>query len=158
MLFIKIRFYDFYKKNKIRYTIIMINKDQKRQLTYKYFIKLDINQDALNWYFGCNKIYQNVDWKKDESEEVVNKIHGESQEQALNLLVPYLEQKYVQEKKQISDEIAFLNKEFTEKFNIACQKIVDLFGRPLYRDNFTIYLTTFGRCPYNYEEGYLLIQ
>ena len=67
-------------------------------------------------------------------------------------------EKYVQEKKQISDEIAFLNKEFTEKFNIACQKIVDLFGRPLYRDNFTIYLTTFGRCPYNYEEGYLLIQ
>jgi len=40
---------------------------------------------------------------------------------------------------------------------LACEKIAELTGKPIYRNDFTIYLTTFFRGPYNYDQGYLLI-
>jgi len=135
----------------------MTKSDPKKQSIYKYSIRLDIEQDAWNWYNGCNEIANGLDWKQLESKEVVKNISGKTNEEAFVFLIPYLKQRYIDEKKEIDENLSFLNKEFKKKFNKACQKIVDLLGKPLYRNDFYIDLTTFPRCPLNYEGGYLMI-
>lgn len=122
---------------------------------YSYEIKLDIEEDAWNWYVSCNRISKGVDWKKRMPKEVVGNIHGKTKEEAHDFLIPFLKQKYVDEKEQIDDYTKYINHQYQDKFIEACKKIVDLTSKPLYRDEFTIFLTTFPRGPYNYKLGYL---
>ena len=121
------------------------------QTTPEYIIILDVYEDALNWYNGCNEIANGLDWSKEEgiTEEVVKNVQGKSQKEAFDFLLPYLKQKYIDNKQQIDDYIKFINIEYEQKFNIACQKITELTTHPLYRNDLTIYLTTFPRCPFN---------
>jgi len=55
---------------------------------------------------------------------------------------------------------AFINSTkniFDENFDTACKKMAEVTGKPLYRNNFTIFVTTFPRGPYNKEKGYLWV-
>lgn len=133
--------------------------NKQNQMAQKYSIILNVNEDALNWYNGCNKIANGLDWSKEEGvpEEVVKNIQGKSKEDAFNFLIPYLKQKYINEKKKIDDYKKYIDSEFDQKYNIACQKITELTCHPLYRNDSTVYLTTFPRCPFNYDTGVMLI-
>lgn len=123
---------------------------------YKYQIKLDIEKDASNWYEACNRVSYGVDWKTRIPSEIYDNIFGKSKEEANDYIIPFLRNKYILEKEQIAEYTNFINKEYNEKFQKACEKVVELLGKQLYRNDFTIFLTTFPRCPYNYEQGYIL--
>ena len=122
---------------------------------YKYHIKLDINSDASNWYSGCNSESYGVDWKKRVSGDIYNNIFNKSKKEAYKFLIPFLNEKYINEKQNIDSYITSLNNTYKEKFNKACKKIVELTGKDLYLNTFTIFITTFPRGPYNYGKGYI---
>ncbi len=126
-------------------------------MKYSYKITLDVQQDAHNWYIGCNNTTYLSDWKRKAPKDVLDNIYNAEIESAYIFLIPYLEKKYISEKDEIDKYSAFIKHEFDEKFTKACQKVVDLLGRPLYRNDFTIFLTTFNRGPYDFSKGHLWI-
>ena len=133
----------------------MTSSNSRKPPKYKYKIILDIDKDAWNWYDGCNSTYSGVDWKQRIPENIYENIHGKSKKEALVFLIPFLKQKYIDEKNLIDACTNFINREYEQKFEKACQKVADLLNKPIYRDDFTIYLTTFPRGPYRYQQGSL---
>ena len=122
---------------------------------YKYQIKLDIEKDASNWFDACNRVSHGVDWKTRISSEIYENIFEKSKEDAYSFIIPFLKNKYTIDTEQIAEYTDYINKEYNDKFQEACEKLVNLLGKRLYRNDFTIYLTTFPRCPYNYKLGYI---
>lgn len=122
-------------------------------IDYKYKIRLDIQKDAWNWFNGCNSVGYGVDWRKRVSEDIYSKIHGKSRKEAYDFIMPFLKKKYVDDKKEINNARNDRKKEFDQKFQEACEKLAKVMGKPIYRDDFTFYLTTFPRGPYNYYKG-----
>jgi hypothetical protein len=124
-------------------------------MKYSYQIKLDIEKDAFNWFAGCNRIFSGTDWKQRVPKEIADQVHGKTKKQAYDFLIPFLKQKYITDKDHIDYYLDFLNLEYKYKFTKACQKIREITKKPLYRNDFTAFLTTFPRGPYNYELGQL---
>jgi hypothetical protein len=48
-----------------------------------------------------------------------------------------------------------LEKAYSKNFVKACEKMVELTGQELYLNNFTFFITTFPRGPYNFSKGYI---
>lgn len=124
-------------------------------MNYTYKIVLDSTKDAINWYDGCNCNNFGVDWKMRVSEQIYENIINKSKKEAFKFLIPFLNQKYIDERYDIDKHINILEKTYSEKFTKACKKIVDLTGKELYLNNFTFFITTFPRGPYNYGKGYI---
>lgn len=134
----------------------MDSQNSKNTQKYSFNIKLDSKLDADNWYVGCNRIsLHGTDFQKLAPEDIYKKINGKSKEEAITILIPFLEQKYIDESQLIADSKALVTDRLKHKFSAACDKVVDLLGKPLYRNNFTFVLTTFPRGSYNYELGYI---
>ncbi|MDD2637185.1 MAG: hypothetical protein PHW82_16980 [Bacteroidales bacterium] len=129
-------------------------KNQSDKFTYK--IKLDIKKDAWNWWSGCNSFSHGMDWGKGVPENILSCIRDKSEDEAYEYIFPFLRQKYVDEKDKITASKNFIEKRFNEDYINACKKLEDVMGKPLYRNNFTVYQTTFPRGPYNYEKGFFL--
>jgi hypothetical protein len=110
----------------------------------------------LNWFVGCNRISKGMDWKQRAPKEIVDQIHGKTEEQAYRFLIPFLKEKYKTDKEWTNYYMAYINLEYKYKFTKACHKIAEITKKPLYRNDFTTFLTTFPRGPYNYELGYFL--
>jgi hypothetical protein len=127
----------------------------KASKNFKYKIVLDIKKDADNWYAGCNSENFGVDWKTRVSEEIHNNLYGKSKKESFKFLIPFLKQKYIDEKQAIDNHIALLDDIYSKKFNKACKKIIELTGKNLYLNNYTIFITTFPRGPYNFGKGYI---
>lgn len=123
---------------------------------YKYEIKIDIKQDAWNWYKTCNNtnISHGVDFSQHISNDVLGKIRGKTEKEANKFIIPFLKQKYIDEKEQIENFSNLIEEQYKKKFKKACLKIVELMGKPLYRNSFTTFLTTAPRAPYFFEFGY----
>lgn len=124
-------------------------------MIYLYKIKLDIKEDAWNWFVGCNRTNYRSDWTQRAPKDVLEKIHGKTKEEAYSFLMPFLKQKYVDEKVQIEEYKKYLTMEYDKKFQKGCETIVELLGKPLYRNDFEVFLTTFPRGPYNKDGGSL---
>ncbi|MDK2899125.1 MAG: hypothetical protein PWQ10_312 [Patescibacteria group bacterium] len=124
-------------------------------MKYNFKIILDPKKDADNWYDGCNGDSFGVDWKTRVSVDIYKNINGKSKKEALKFLIPFLDQTYIDKKQDIYNHIAFLEKIYNKKFVKACKKIVDLTGKDLYLNEFTFFITTFPRGPYNFGKGYL---
>lgn len=122
-------------------------------MKYSYKIRQSIYKDAWNWWEGCNKVSHGHDWKSGVDADLLEKIYGKSQEEAFCFLLPYLKDKYAIEKRALVIRRNFFNNEFKQKFQIGCNKIAEVMNRPIYRNDFTIYLTTFRRGPYDEEKG-----
>lgn len=122
---------------------------------YRYTIKLDPDMDAWNWYHGCNRIGHGVDWKSRIDSAVAENIHGKSEENANKFLLPYLRDLYERDKDKIQKGSDFIKERHEANFLLACKKMVELTGKPLYRSDFTIFITTFPRGPYNFYKGQL---
>lgn len=120
---------------------------------YSYKIILNLDRDMDNWYRGCNGVGHGVVWSDRIEPELVEKIKDKSQDEAYEFLEPYLKQKYIDDKDKIGTFKLEEENIFDDKFIEACDRMVKLLGRPLYRNDFTIYLTTFPRAPYWYEKG-----
>ncbi|MFH0873720.1 MAG: hypothetical protein V1846_02660 [Candidatus Komeilibacteria bacterium] len=124
---------------------------------YSFRIVRDIYRDAWNWWDACNKASFGVDWKSSVSDPIVAQIIGKTQEEADQLLLPFLDNKYKQEEAKIQKFIADTTEYFNDNFQIACTKMVKVMGHPLYRTDFTFIITTFPRSPYNKNKGYIWI-
>lgn len=123
---------------------------------YTYTIILDLDKDAWNWQEGCNSFSHGMDWGKNIPDSILKKIRGKPKKEAYEFIVPFLKQKYFDDNEKIDSFTKFINKQFNEKFENACLKLEKVMKRPIYRNDFTIYLTTFPRGPYNYSKGYTL--
>ena len=134
-----------------------MNKTSSRQdTTLSYTIKLDINMDTWNWYDACvGEGSHGMDWSKRAPVEVVKNIRSKSKNEAYRYIEKYLKNKYSNEKDKIEQGTEFIKSRYEKDFTKACQKLESVIGKPLYRNNFTINLTTFQRAPYNYHEGML---
>jgi len=60
-------------------------------------------------------------------------------------MTTFLEKKYDIEREDIIKILNLTNKNFNTFFIDACKSIEKITERPLYRNNFTVYLTTFPR-------------
>lgn len=119
----------------------------------KITAKQNIKKDAWNWWDACHKISYGIDWKQHIDGKLQDKIIDKTRKQAFNFLIPYLKNLY--KKKDI-------NQKKKELQNILDQYQVEIFsrirkvtGKKVYRKNFTCFLTTFPRAPYNYHRGYI---
>ena len=127
---------------------------EKNILSYK--IELDINKDAWNWYDACaGEGSHGMDWSKRAPVEVVKNVRNKSRNEAYEYIDKYLKNKYSDEKDKIERGTEFIKSRYEKDFLKACQKLESVIGKPIYRNDFTIYLTTFQRAPYNYHEGLL---
>lgn len=121
----------------------------------KIIVKQNINKDAWNWWHACNKISYGEDWKQRVDIKLQNKLMEKTKKQAFDFLIPYLKTLYKREgigEKKIELQNAF-NKHQKEIF-LRMQKVT---GKKIYKNNFTCFLTTFPRAPYNYNQGYVWI-
>lgn len=123
---------------------------------YTYAILLDVKYDMWNWYDACNRTGFGIDWKGRVDMAITTRVAGRSKKEAYLFLEPYLTELY-QNDKRLKAQRDFIERRFAEEFENACEKLVELTGRPLLRNNFTLYLTTFPRAPYQYETGSMAV-
>lgn len=126
-------------------------------MKYSYKIRLNLYKDAWNWWDACNSSSHGVVWKNQINENLVKKLEGKTQEEANEALIPFLEKAYIDQEKDISKAHKFFENEFKKKFQDGCDKIVEVMKRPLYRNDFIIYLTTLRRGPYYKSKGQVWI-
>lgn len=119
----------------------------------RYQIILDPEKDAWNWYDGCNRISHGMDWGKNIPAYILTEIRGKPKKEAFDFITLFLKQKYIDDNDKISASTKFIEKRFSEKFEKACLKLEKVMGKPIYRNSFSIYLTTFPRGPYDYNKG-----
>jgi len=113
-------------------------------MKFSYKIHQNIRQDAWNWWDACNSIDFGTDWSLKIDAQVTQKIKNKTQKQAYQFLIPYLRKKCQNEAKVLQKNKERIKKELDQKFSQACEKIVKVMGKPLYRQNFHFYLTTFS--------------
>jgi len=121
--------------------------------TYTYKILQNIHEDGRNWWSACNKFSHGVNWKKQIDDNLVNKLAGTTKSDAEKILIPFLNNLYIKEKKNIDYAQEFFEGEFAKKFQKGCEKMEEVMKRPIYRTDFTIFLTTLRRGPYNKSKG-----
>jgi len=137
----------------------MIKNSSKKHDKYKYQIILDPKKDAWNWLDSCGANSSSsgsshgLDWSKRAPADVIVGINGKSKKEAQTFIVKYLKQKYIDDGEKIKLFTKKLKTIFDKNMTAACEKLEKVMGKPIYRDNFTIYLTTFPRGPYNYYDG-----
>lgn len=118
----------------------------------EYRIVRDLEKDAWNWYDACNKTGHGVDWKQRIDDSIAANIVGKTRGKAFDFLLPYLDEKWKSDGSCGLGE-QFIRERFEANFELACRKLETITGKSLYRNDFTIYLTTFPRGPYDYENG-----
>lgn len=118
-------------------------------------VRLDIDRDAWNWWDACNKISHGVDWKKRIDRNLQKNITGKTKREAMKFLIPFLANYYKKHKKELNQAIREAKNIFKSKANYACKLMEEVTQHLLYRNNFTCFLTTFPRCPYDYKKGYI---
>lgn len=128
---------------------------QKKNMSKKIIIKLDLEKDAWNWWNGCNKISHGVDWKTKINSNLRKEIVGKTQKDAYSFLIPYLENIY--KNLNIDSYINDIQKGFSKNQSKIFERMHKVTNRPIYRDTFICFLTSFPRFPYNYEKGYIWI-
>lgn len=118
----------------------------------------DVATDADNWYNAVNTCTYKSNWKlraKPEDKPMVEAISWKTKEEAFDLLFPYLEEKYennkelITKKKQEAEEILGQYKDeiFTRMANLT--------KHPVAYDEIKLFITTYPRCPYNWEKWYI---
>ena len=121
----------------------------------KIIVKQNIKKDAWNWWDACNKISYGEDWKQRIDKKLQNNLAGKTKKQAFNFLIPYLKKLY--KKENINQKKKQLQNIFNESQKEIFTRMEKVTGKKIYRKNFTCFLTTFPRAPYDYHYGYVWI-
>ena len=69
-------------------------------------IKIDINQDAWNWWQARNQISHGVDWKQRIEEPLRFELAGKDRTEANVILLPYLEKYYADHQAELQTKLA----------------------------------------------------
>jgi len=121
----------------------------------KIQIKQDINKDAWNWWDGTNKISHGVNWGERIDLDIRKQIKNKTHEQSLAFLIPYLENYYKENKEKLDKVVNEAQLLFDDKVDECLELMTKITKHPMYRQDFTCFLTTFPRCPYNIKNGYV---
>jgi len=123
---------------------------------YSYKIILNLEKDAWNWFDACNSSIQHgVVWSEKVPDQILDQVKDKPENEAIEFIIQFLKQKYIDDKDKIDTFTEFINKRYSENFYSACLKLEQVMKKPIYRNDFTIYLTTIPMAPYNYDLGYL---
>lgn len=117
------------------------------------FVKFHIIKDAWNWWDACNKVSHGVDWKMFVDPVLRKKIVGKKQKEAYSFLIPYL--KEMHRRNSLKEKARKLEEDFDQVKDELFQRMARLTKQKIYRNDFTCFLTTFPRFPYNYKKGYV---
>jgi len=121
----------------------------------KIIVKQNIKKDAWNWWNACNKISYGENWKQRIDKKLQNNLVGKEKKQAFNFLIPYLKKLY--KKENISPKKQELQNIFKKHQKEIFTRMEKVTGKKIYRKDFTCFLTTFPRAPYDYHCGYVWI-
>lgn len=122
---------------------------------FKISVKQDIEKDAWNFWEACNKTSHGVDWKSRIDPNVSNAIQTKTFEDAKSFLIPYLENYYLKNKELMNKIVVDVQNIFDLKLDESCRRMELVTKRKLYKNDFICFLTTFPRCPYSLENGYI---
>jgi len=121
----------------------------------KITVKLDVEKDAYNWWEACNRVSHGIDWKERIDISLSQKITNKSQKDAYAFLLPYIEK--IHEQNNLIKKVEELQQGFNERQQTLFEMMEKLTSNKIYRDDFTCFLTTFPRCPYDYKNGYVWV-
>jgi len=121
----------------------------------------NIITDANNRYEAINPTEWKdhwFDWKsqaRPEDKPMVEQISWKTKQDAFDILIPYLEDKYksidfnLSKKKQIAEKFLEQNKD------VLFWRIAELTKHPIEYNEIQLFITTYARCPYNREKWYI---
>lgn len=125
---------------------------------YSYKIFYDLDLDVWNWVDGSHIKSHGKAWRdnlRDENDkalfDLVAKMAPKDAEKYLYKELPLRYKsnvEYYNKRQQRIDEV------FSAKFDKACNKLIEITGKHLYYQDYTIKLTTFPKGPYNFDEGF----
>ena len=121
----------------------------------KFVVKVDSKQDAWNIWQACNKVSHGMDWSQCVDVPIREKIVGQTEAEACSWLVPYLEGRY--KELDIDFWAEQIQTELMSEYPKIVQVIEEITQKPLYRKDFTLFVTTINRSPYNFDKGYIWI-
>lgn len=129
------------------------------QLFHMFSITTQLNRekDAWNWWDACNSVSYGTDWKERIDPKIAAQISDKNKEEAFAFLLPFLGKKYETEAKKLEAIRAEMQAIFDSRGEAALRRMEEVTNKPLYRNDFTCFLTTFPRCPYDYQKGYIYV-
>ncbi len=119
-------------------------------------VRLDIEKDARNYRSAFNKNTHSAK-RKEQVEQTTSidlqQLQGMEEENAYPFLREYLEDFWKSHKDEANKKIIEMQSAFDTNKNAIFAKMEQLTHRPIYRNDFTIFLTSLNRGPYNVSLG-----
>ena len=113
----------------------------------------DIKKDAWNWWCAMNS-FTNWRWYEKMPEEDLNilaQIKWLSQEEWNEILLPYLDKKYQNNREYIEEAVSDIKSILNEHKNLIFENMEKLTKHPILRNDFHVYFTTCLRWPYDWR-------
>lgn len=118
--------------------------------------KIDIERDAKNYYYAANSTSKwGYDFTKTLRPEVLIKLKGKKWKEVKGYIVKLLKKGYSQSNNK--NKLAEIEKSWREIEKRCFYRLKKITGHPIYRKNFTCFITTIGRCPYDLKENWFMI-
>jgi len=115
-------------------------------------VKLDLEKDARNYRWAFNKNTHSIQRKK-QIEQITDidltKLQGMEEKNAYLFLREYLENFWKEHTKETQNKIKEMTESFNKHKDVIFKKMESLTKHPIYRNDFTIFLTSLNRWPYN---------
>lgn len=119
-------------------------------------VRLDLEKDARNYRAAFNKNTHSTK-RKEQVEQTTSidlqQLQGMKEEDAYPFLREYLEGFWEDHKDEANKKIIAMQSSFDTNKNAIFTKLEQLTHRPIYRNDFTIFLTSLNRGPYNVSLG-----
>jgi len=120
-------------------------------------VKLDLKKDAQNYRSAFNKNTHSSKRKEHVAQISsidMTKLQGMQEQDAYPFLREYLENFWKEHGNEAQEKIKEMQKELNQHKDSIFKKMEILTKHPIYRNDFTIFLTSLNRWPYNYKLGY----
>ncbi len=115
---------------------------------------LDKKSDARNRYVSANGWNFGIDWSKNMPTEILEKIKGKVEEEAIGILDPILDEKY--EILHLEKTVNDLNIRRQNNWKDVLDRMELIVWKKIPVDTITSKITTTGRCPYNADKWFFM--
>jgi len=123
----------------------------------KVIFKLDYKKDARNYWQAVNSQSHGKSWQNSIPLKIQKEINGKSWEESKSFLYDYLNEFY----KKHNKKLKLILKQFSEIWRIIekeyFKRLIKITKRKIYSNQFTAYLTTIDRCPYDTKENWFMV-